>query len=256
MTMREKAMEEVLRWLDLRGGLGFDAHDRITAALAMPSEPTAPRACCEAASIVEALYQRLGSDPYARVWCVPPDIYARMEKVVRPAKATTEGPYTEAARPSIQRNLEGQKEQAEKGERILANIKATIEGPKTCDVECVHPHSDGAIRPCGYPLPCWHHPTKPEEPRLKGYTIHFETAKPEATAGGCVACDGKDEFAAELLDLLEDAWGVIANAGWRNESKTTGWDEAAARWHDRYHEILGESVEVRRALAQPTKKEG
>jgi len=41
----------------------------------------------------------------------------------------------------------------------------------------------------------------------------------------------------EAEDLLEYAWGIIANAGggdWTKESKD--WQEAAARWRDRYHQ--------------------
>lgn len=34
---REQRMEEVLLWLDSRGGLGFDAHDRIKEALGTPN---------------------------------------------------------------------------------------------------------------------------------------------------------------------------------------------------------------------------
>jgi hypothetical protein len=39
-------------------------------------------------------------------------------------------------------------------------------------------------------------------------------------------------------DLLESAWGVIANAGWDDCAKTTGWQEAAERWRDDYHRWL------------------
>jgi len=38
----------------------------------------------------------------------------------------------------------------------------------------------------------------------------------------------------ELLYMLEMAWGVIANAGWDDQPKTTGWQEAAVRWRDDY----------------------
>jgi hypothetical protein len=41
-------------------------------------------------------------------------------------------------------------------------------------------------------------------------------------------------------DLLEAAWGVIANAGWNDDAKTTGWQEAAERWRDSYHEWLAQ----------------
>ena len=46
-----------------------------------------------------------------------------------------------------------------------------------------------------------------------------------------------------LLDMLESAWGIIANAGngnWEIESKT--WQEAAEKWRDNYHSILDEYV--------------
>ena len=38
------------------------------------------------------------------------------------------------------------------------------------------------------------------------------------------------------LDLIETAWGVIANAeGWDEDSE---WHRAAIRWRDRWHELL------------------
>lgn len=41
-------------------------------------------------------------------------------------------------------------------------------------------------------------------------------------------------------DLLDLAWGIIANAGFREgEDKTPGWYEAARRWRDNYHEYIG-----------------
>ena len=40
-------------------------------------------------------------------------------------------------------------------------------------------------------------------------------------------------------DLLEAAWGIIANAGGGNwETQTKEWQKAAARWRDRYHTTL------------------
>ena len=44
-------------------------------------------------------------------------------------------------------------------------------------------------------------------------------------------------------DLLETAWGVIANAGgWNHEEgvscATTGWEDAAIRWRDDYFHWL------------------
>lgn len=41
------------------------------------------------------------------------------------------------------------------------------------------------------------------------------------------------------LDLIEDAWGIIANAGggnWRLE--TPDWNDAAVGWRGRYHALL------------------
>lgn len=46
-------------------------------------------------------------------------------------------------------------------------------------------------------------------------------------------------MANEMMDLLETAWGVIANAGggdWTKESRD--WQEAAAKWRDRWHDLL------------------
>jgi hypothetical protein len=40
------------------------------------------------------------------------------------------------------------------------------------------------------------------------------------------------------MDLLESAWGVIANAGWDESAKSPGWQEAAVRWRDDYHRWL------------------
>ena len=36
------------------------------------------------------------------------------------------------------------------------------------------------------------------------------------------------------MELLESAWGVIANAGWNDDAKSPGWQEAAERWRDDY----------------------
>ncbi len=44
---------------------------------------------------------------------------------------------------------------------------------------------------------------------------------------GCDKCDEKE-------DLLEAAWGVIANVGWSGEPKSPGWQEAAERFRDNY----------------------
>lgn len=38
--------------------------------------------------------------------------------------------------------------------------------------------------------------------------------------------------------LLQEAWSVIANAGWDDLEKTEGWWEAAVRWRDKWHAYL------------------
>ena len=50
----------------------------------------------------------------------------------------------------------------------------------------------------------------------------------------------------EAEELLELAWGVIANAGWPQDGagdrsvpgRTPGWGDAAVRWRDRYFRWL------------------
>jgi hypothetical protein len=40
-------------------------------------------------------------------------------------------------------------------------------------------------------------------------------------------------------DMLEVAWGIIANAGGGNwKLETPEWQEAAVRWRDEYHRTL------------------
>jgi len=40
------------------------------------------------------------------------------------------------------------------------------------------------------------------------------------------------------LDLLETAWGIIANVTpWSGQNAE--WQDAASRWRERYHEVLG-----------------
>lgn len=46
------------------------------------------------------------------------------------------------------------------------------------------------------------------------------------------------EAVAPELELLDMAWGVIANAGWYGTEKSPGWQEAAVRWRDQYHALL------------------
>ena len=51
-----------------------------------------------------------------------------------------------------------------------------------------------------------------------------------------------EDYKQKLSDkdnLLYDAWGVIANAGFTpGEEKTPGWHEAAKRWRDDFHAML------------------
>ena len=47
------------------------------------------------------------------------------------------------------------------------------------------------------------------------------------------------------MDLLETAWGIIANGGWDGMAPTPGWQEAAVRWRDRYHAVLQAFCEAR-----------
>jgi hypothetical protein len=49
---------------------------------------------------------------------------------------------------------------------------------------------------------------------------------------------------AEPSELLDRAWGLIANAGWDASTgrvdleKSPGWHDAAVRWRDDYHAAL------------------
>lgn len=51
------------------------------------------------------------------------------------------------------------------------------------------------------------------------------------------------EQAADLLDALEAAWGVIANGPWSIKAEEkSDWTKAAERWRDRYHELLRSEI--------------
>ena len=42
-----------------------------------------------------------------------------------------------------------------------------------------------------------------------------------------------------LINLIEEAWGIIANAGNGDRSiETEQWKEAASRWREKYYELL------------------
>ena len=52
-------------------------------------------------------------------------------------------------------------------------------------------------------------------------------------------CEGKRADVREADELLELAWGLIANSyggDWDQASEQSGWKVAAERWRDRYHE--------------------
>jgi hypothetical protein len=63
-----------------------------------------------------------------------------------------------------------------------------------------------------------------------------------------VSDERQDENTASTWEarLLQQAWGVIANAGWDGSARTPGWQEAAVRWRDEYHSYLdgGETWEA------------
>lgn len=41
-----------------------------------------------------------------------------------------------------------------------------------------------------------------------------------------------------LLELLYDAWAVIATAGWADAARADGWQPAAEHWRDEFHAVL------------------
>ena len=53
------------------------------------------------------------------------------------------------------------------------------------------------------------------------------------------------------LNLIEAAWGIIANAGGGNwHLETDAWQRAARGWRERYHAMLGNNCEVPTPEAQ------
>lgn len=49
----------------------------------------------------------------------------------------------------------------------------------------------------------------------------------------------KDDAEWPESDLLEAAWGLIANVGQGNwDTQTEGWKEAATRWREGYHRVI------------------
>jgi len=57
------------------------------------------------------------------------------------------------------------------------------------------------------------------------------------------------DWESDTGDLLEEAWILIANAGWDGLAKTPGWQEAAVRWRDRY--VRDETSGSRHGRTQP-----
>lgn len=60
----------------------------------------------------------------------------------------------------------------------------------------------------------------------------------------------------KLLDMLEAAWGIIANADPYVPKKSIVWKETARRWRNKYHELLREetlppSDQVEKEVAAP-----
>jgi hypothetical protein len=82
---------------------------------------------------------------------------------------------------------------------------------------------------------------------LLAYVLYLEENPPpelvmigEAKDGSAVNIEGPIEDISRS-DLLEEAWGIIANAGWDENAKTSGWDEAATRFRDKYFAWLHET---------------
>jgi hypothetical protein len=73
--------------------------------------------------------------------------------------------------------------------------------------------------------------------RMKDYAI-----EDEKMTDNTIVKQWADEVAQReaknerLVDELELAWGIIANAGGGDwETQTKEWQDAATRWRDRYH---------------------
>jgi len=55
------------------------------------------------------------------------------------------------------------------------------------------------------------------------------------------------------MDMLELAWGIIANAGGGNwKTQTKDWQKAAAEWRDKYHNLLKGQNEAERGYEKQT----
>jgi hypothetical protein len=52
--------------------------------------------------------------------------------------------------------------------------------------------------------------------------------------------DQELETTSEEAEMIELAWGLIANVKWENQS--VDWREAAVRWRERYHTWLSEHL--------------
>lgn len=56
-----------------------------------------------------------------------------------------------------------------------------------------------------------------------------------------------------MLDLIEAAWGIIANVSESDWSKQTPeWQAAAVRWRDRYHALLDTYANDKEGKEGPT----
>ena len=109
-------------------------------------------------------------------------------------------------------------------------VKCHAEGLDMEDVER-REAAPSATKPCG----CG--PDEPCEPHAEADPGDGTSQDQPARHEDAQAQDGASPGEPHM-DLLEAAWGVIANAGWDDCAKTTGWQEAAERWRDDYHRWL------------------
>lgn len=96
----------------------------------------------------------------------------------------------------------------------------------------------------------------PDEPQFEGvvfsdgttvlrWLTEFRSHSVWASFEDMMAIHGHPEYGTVIKwidpegedDMLESAWNIIANAGWDGQGKSPGWQEAAVRWRDNYHEV-------------------